>query len=72
MQTATVDYHGFPIDTGTVVALKLLNPNNAVPASMVSCNIYAERDETRALGRAARTAIDRYGKKTMKIIASVR
>jgi 2-aminophenol/2-amino-5-chlorophenol 1,6-dioxygenase alpha subunit len=70
MQTATVDYHGFPIDTGTVVALKLLNPNNKVPASMVSCNIYAERDETRALGRAARTAIDRYGKKTIVVVVT--
>jgi 2-aminophenol/2-amino-5-chlorophenol 1,6-dioxygenase alpha subunit len=70
MQTATVDYHGFPIDTGTVVALKLLNPNNTVPASMVSCNIYAERDETRALGRAARTAIDRYGKKTIVVVVT--
>ena len=70
MQTATVDYHGFPIDTGTVVALKLLNPNNAIPASMVSCNIYAERDETRALGRAARTAIDRYGKKTIVVVVT--
>ncbi len=70
MQTATVDYHGFPIDTGTVVALKLLNPNNAVPASVVSCNIYSERDETRALGRAARTAIDRYGKKTIVVVVS--
>jgi 2-aminophenol/2-amino-5-chlorophenol 1,6-dioxygenase alpha subunit len=70
MQTATVDYHGFPIDTGTVVALKLLNPNNAVAASMVSCNIYAERDETRALGRAARTAIERYGKKTIVVVVT--
>jgi 2-aminophenol/2-amino-5-chlorophenol 1,6-dioxygenase subunit alpha len=70
MQTATVDYHGFPIDTGTVVALKLLNPNNAVPASVVSCNIYAERDETRALGLAARTAIDRYGRKTIVVVVS--
>jgi 2-aminophenol/2-amino-5-chlorophenol 1,6-dioxygenase alpha subunit len=70
MQTATVDYHGFPIDTGTVVALKLLNPNNAVPASMVSCNIYAERDETRALGRAARTAIEAYGKKTIVVVVT--
>jgi 2-aminophenol/2-amino-5-chlorophenol 1,6-dioxygenase subunit alpha len=70
MQTATVAYHGFPIDTGTVVALKLLTPNNAVPASMVSCNIYAERDETRALGRAARTAIERYGKKTIVVIVT--
>jgi 2-aminophenol/2-amino-5-chlorophenol 1,6-dioxygenase alpha subunit len=67
MQAAPVNYHGFPMDTGTVVALKLLNPNNAVPASVVSCNIYAERDETRALGRLAREAIDRYGKKTIAV-----
>jgi len=70
MQAATVDYHGFPIDTGTVVALKFLNPDNAIPASIVSCNIYAERDETRALGRAARTAIDRYGKKTIVVVVT--
>jgi 2-aminophenol/2-amino-5-chlorophenol 1,6-dioxygenase alpha subunit len=65
MQAATVAYHGFPIDTGTVVALKLLNPNNAIPASIVSCNIYAEREETRALGVAARAAIEASGKKTI-------
>lgn len=70
MQAATVAYHGFPVDTGTVVALKLLNPNNAVPASMVSCNIYAEREETRALGYAARAAIDAYGKKTIVVIVT--
>src|ERR1700745_279007 len=70
MQASTVDYHGFPIDTGTVVALKLLNPNNAVPASMVSCNIYAERDDTRALGRAARTGTARYGKKTIVVVVT--
>jgi len=67
MQAATVHYHGFPIDTGTVVALKLLNPDNAVPASVVSCNIYAERDETRTLGRIGRRAIDRYGKRTIVV-----
>ncbi|HYI12718.1 MAG TPA: Rid family hydrolase [Thermoanaerobaculia bacterium] len=67
MQAATVAYHGFPIDTGTVVALKLLNPDNAIPASVVSCNIYAEREETRALGFAARAAIEAYGKKTIVV-----
>jgi 2-aminophenol/2-amino-5-chlorophenol 1,6-dioxygenase alpha subunit len=67
MQAATVAYHGFPVDTGTVVALKLLNPNNAIPASVVSCNIYAEREETRALGFAGRAAIDAYGKKTIVV-----
>lgn len=65
MQAATVNYHGFPVDPGTVVALKLLNPNNAIPASVVSCNIYAERDETRLLGRIGRKAVDAYGKKTI-------
>ncbi|MDP6932062.1 MAG: hypothetical protein QGG40_04060, partial [Myxococcota bacterium] len=30
-----VAYHGFPIDTGSVVALKLLNPDNAIPACIV-------------------------------------
>lgn len=67
MQASTVHYHGFPIDTGTVVALKLLNPNNAIPASVVSCNIYAERDESRALGFAARAAVEKYGKKTIVV-----
>jgi 2-aminophenol/2-amino-5-chlorophenol 1,6-dioxygenase alpha subunit len=67
MQASTVNYHGFPIDTGTVVALQLLNPNNRIPASVVSCNIYAEREETRALGRVARAALDRYGKKTIVV-----
>ena len=45
----------------------LLNPNNAIPASVVSCNIYAEREETRALGFAGRAAIDAYGKKTIVV-----
>src|SRR5687768_15346171 len=67
MQASTVSYHGFPIDTGSVVALKFLNPDNAIPASIVSCNIYAERDESRALGFAARAAIEKYGKKTIVV-----
>lgn len=70
MQAATVAYHGFPMDTGTVVALKLLNPDNAIPASVVSCNIYAEREETRALGFAARAAIEAYGKKTIVVVVT--
>ncbi len=70
LQASTVNYHGFPMDAGTVTALKLLNPNNRIPASVVSCNIYAERDETRALGKAARTAIERSGKKTIVVAVS--
>jgi len=67
LTASAVNYHGFPIDTGTVVALKLLNPDNRIRASVVSCNIYSERDETRLLGRSAREAIDRYGRKTIVV-----
>src|SRR5260370_40511178 len=37
---------------------------------MVSCNIYGERDETRALGRIARQAIEAHGKKTIVVVVS--
>jgi enamine deaminase RidA (YjgF/YER057c/UK114 family)/aromatic ring-opening dioxygenase catalytic subunit (LigB family) len=45
-----IDYKGFPIDTGTIVAQKLLNPKNRMKAAMVSCNMYSEREETLSLG----------------------
>ncbi|HUR62696.1 MAG TPA: Rid family hydrolase [Candidatus Thermoplasmatota archaeon] len=67
LEMRTVDHHGFPIDTGTVVALKLLNPDNAVPASVVSCNMYADRAETIVLGKAARDAVAATGKRVVAI-----
>ncbi len=70
LQASTVNYYGFPLDPGSVVALKLLNPDNRIPASIVSCNIYAEREESRTLGKAAREAIDQYGKKTIVVVVS--
>jgi 2-aminophenol/2-amino-5-chlorophenol 1,6-dioxygenase alpha subunit len=70
LQASTVNYKGFPVDPGTVVALKFLNPANRIPASVVSCNIYAERDETRVLGRAARVALEEHGKKAIVVVVS--
>ncbi|MCA1819199.1 MAG: hypothetical protein LC620_03975, partial [Halobacteriales archaeon] len=67
LEMRTVDHHGFPIDTGTVVALKLLNPKNAVPASVVSCNMYADRAETIVLGKAARDAIAATDKRVVTV-----
>lgn len=58
-----VNYRGFPIDTGTVVAQKLLNPNNRLPAAMASCNMYAEKQETLSIGQAAMRAIENHGKR---------
>ncbi len=58
LHARTVAYHGFPIDTGSVVALKLLNPDNALPAVILSSNVYADRAETIVFGKAVRDAID--------------
>lgn len=68
LQARTVNHHGFPIDTGTVVALKLLNPDNAVPAAIVSSNMYSDRTETRVLGKACREAIDRGQRRVVVVV----
>lgn len=52
-----VCFKGFPIDTGSLVALGLLNPTNTIPCALVSCNMYADRAETIVLGKAARDAV---------------
>ena len=67
LPTRTVAYHGFPIDTGSVVALKLLNPDNALPATMVSCNMYADRAETIVLGKAGADAAHETGRRPVAI-----
>ncbi len=63
----TVAYRGFPIDTGSIVALQLLNPHNRIPACIVSCNMYADRAETVVLGKAARDAVEESGKKVAAV-----
>lgn len=65
-----VNYKGFPIDTGTIVAQKLINPDNRLPASMVSCNMYAEKDESIALGEAAAQALANAGRKAIVVLVS--
>ncbi len=63
----TVAYKGFPIDTGSVVALKLLNPDNRIPACLVSCNMYADRAETVVLGKAAADAAAATGRRVIPV-----
>lgn len=65
-----LNYKGFPIDTGTIVAQKLINPDNKIPASMVSCNMYSEKDESIALGEAAAQALYKSGKKAIVVLVS--
>lgn len=68
--TYLTNYKGFPIDTGTIVAQKFLNPDNRLPAAMVSCNMYAEKAETIQIGRAAARALEAAGKKAIVVLVS--
>ncbi len=67
LHARTVAYEGFPIDTGSIAALKLLNPKNKIPACIVSCNMYADRGETLVLGKAALDAAKKLGKKIIPV-----
>lgn len=64
----TIDYHGFPIDTGSVVALKLLNPNNELPAVILSSNVYADRSESVVFGKSVVDALEAQGKKAAVVV----
>ncbi len=61
----TVAYPGFPIDVGSVATLQMLNPENRLPAGIVSCNMYSDRAETLVLGKAAADAIRQSGRKVL-------
>ncbi|MHC4824015.1 MAG: DODA-type extradiol aromatic ring-opening family dioxygenase [Planctomycetota bacterium] len=65
LHARTVAYRGFPIDVGSISALKMLNPDNRIPAGIVSCNVYSDRAETIVLGKAAGDAIRESGRKVI-------
>ncbi len=62
-----VNYRGFPIDTGVVVAQAFLNPQNLLPAAMVSCNMYAEKQETLSIGQAGARALEKAGQRAIVV-----
>jgi 2-aminophenol/2-amino-5-chlorophenol 1,6-dioxygenase alpha subunit len=70
LHSRTVAYDGFPIDTGSVVALQLLNPDNRIPACIVSSNMYSNRAETIVLGKAARDVLAEQGKKAIVVVVA--
>ena len=69
LKSRTVNYYGFPIDVGSVVALKLLNPDNAIPAVIVSSNVYANRSETSVMAKACLDVVRSTGRKAIAITA---
>ena len=69
LQSRCVNYKGFPIDVGSVVALTLLNPNNEIPAVIVSSNMYANRSETTVLAKSCLDVIKSQGRRAVAITA---
>ena len=69
LKSRTINYTGFPIDVGSVVALKLLNPDNDIPAVIVSSNVYANRAETTVLAKSCLDVIKATGRKAVAVTA---
>ena len=69
LQSRCVNYKGFPIDVGSVVALTLLNPDNTIPAVIVSSNMYANRSETTVLAKSCLDVIKAQGRRAVAITA---
>lgn len=67
LATNTVNYKGFPIDTGTLVALRFLNSDSSIPLSVVSCNIYAGQEDSLKLGKAIHQTIVESGKRVVVV-----
>lgn len=53
IKSKLVDYDSFPIDTGTVVAMSLLNPHKDIPVLIAANNLYHDFETTRRLGEIA-------------------
>lgn len=53
IKAKAVDYDGFPIDTGTIVAANFLLPHGEVPYVLAANNIYHDWETTRRLGELA-------------------
>ena len=69
LQSRCVNYKGFPIDVGSVVALTLLNPDNSIPAVIVSSNMYANRNETTVLAKSCLDVVKAQGRRAVAITA---
>ena len=69
LQSRCVNYKGFPIDVGSVVALTLLNPDNKIPAVIVSSNVYSNRSETTVLAKACLDVVKAQGKRAVAVTA---
>ena len=62
-----VDFEGFPIDVGTIVAQSFLNPDASIPVVAAANNIYHDFARTRALGEMVAAQADSAGKRVVVV-----
>jgi len=58
-----VDYDGFPIDTGTIVANGFLNPDGRMPLVIAANNVYHDWQRTEHLGALAAAQAERLARR---------
>jgi 2-aminophenol/2-amino-5-chlorophenol 1,6-dioxygenase subunit alpha len=63
-----VDFQGFPIDSGTVSANKLVNAEGAVPTLVVANNLYHDFERTRTLGELTAAQATAQGKRVVVLV----
>lgn len=68
-QTRLIDYEGFPVDTGTIVADSLLNKGR-FKTGMVSCCVYSDYSDTTKLAQTLTSALAANGVPTAMIAVS--
>jgi 2-aminophenol/2-amino-5-chlorophenol 1,6-dioxygenase alpha subunit len=67
LQSRRTRYDGFPIDTGTMTAMNLLDPRGRFRLALVSCNLYAGPDAMATVGAAAATAAEKLGRRVAAV-----
>jgi 2-aminophenol/2-amino-5-chlorophenol 1,6-dioxygenase alpha subunit len=68
-QVRAVNYDGFPVDTGTIVANHLLNPHD-LNTAMYSCCVYSDYAETVKIGALAKKAAETLAGTTAIVVVS--
>ena len=69
-QARRTRYDGFPIDTGTITAGRLVDPDRSRPIALVSCNLYAAADDLGRIAQAAVQAADELGRRVAFVAVS--
>jgi len=60
-----VDYQGFPVDSGTLTAARLADPEGLLPTLVVSNNLYHDFARTRTLGEITAAQATAQGKRVV-------